>query len=302
MVGLAAFLAGPLFDKGGAKRCDDAWPKISIVTPCLNQGRFLERTILSVLNQNYPNLEYILIDGGSSDESVDVIRKYEPFLSYCVSEADQGQGDAIAKGFRRATGQVLAWLNSDDIYLPGALSTIADGFRRSPSTPLIYGDCAVLDSKDAVLRMIYPIPFDDQIFLFENAIIAQPAAFWLREAYESVGGIDPRWRFCMDYDLWSRFMVAGMTFVHMPVALAGFRWHDSSKTMRLQEVNHREHGEIVARIAGRTRRPGAAKIAYLRMKRYAARPRALTEGLTFRIHEIAARRLRRLRGGRKCSP
>ncbi len=127
------FVSKPMFDEKVILNKDPSWPKISIVTPSYNQAEFLERTILSVLNQNYPNLEYIIIDGGSTDGSVEIIKKYEKFLAYWVSEKDKGQADAINKGFKRATGDIVAWQNSDDTYSPDALQSVAGFFRQNPN-------------------------------------------------------------------------------------------------------------------------------------------------------------------------
>ena len=139
------FVSKPLFDEKIILNRDLAWPRISIVTPSFNQGRFLERTILSVLNQNYPNLEYIVMDGGSTDESVEIIKKYENYLAYWISEKDNGQSDAIKKGFQKSTGEILAWLNSDDIYLSGALRGVAGFFRDGKGTEVVYGNRYIID-------------------------------------------------------------------------------------------------------------------------------------------------------------
>ena len=127
------------------------YPKISIITPSYNQGQFLEQTILSILSQDYPNLEYIIMDGGSSDNSVEIIRKHEDNLTYWVSEPDKGQSDAINKGFQRATGDILTWLNSDDYYLPGTLHTVAEYFTQHPDVECIYGDLQVVASNGDLL-------------------------------------------------------------------------------------------------------------------------------------------------------
>lgn len=130
------------------------WPRISIVTPSFNQGRYIEETIRSVLLQGYPNLEYIVIDGGSSDNSVGIIKKYEPWLAYWVSEADRGQAHAINKGFQKATGEIFGWLNSDDVYCKGALGFTGWLLYRRPHVGLIYGDCDVIDGRSSMIDCI----------------------------------------------------------------------------------------------------------------------------------------------------
>jgi len=132
------FVSKPLFNEKVILNKDPTYPKISIVTPSYNQAEFLERTILSVLNQNYLNLEYIIIDGGSNDGSVEIIKKYEKYLTYWVSEKDKGQGCAISKGFEKSTSDILAWLNSDDTYLPGTFYKIAKDFRQNSEVDLIF--------------------------------------------------------------------------------------------------------------------------------------------------------------------
>ena len=132
------FVSKPLFDENILLNKDSNYPKIAIVTPSYNQAQFLERTILSVLNQNYPNLEYIIIDGGSTDGSVEIIKKYERYLSYWVSEKENVQADAINKGFQKSTGQILAWLNSDDLYLPNTLVKIMNIFLRNKEITFLY--------------------------------------------------------------------------------------------------------------------------------------------------------------------
>lgn len=140
------FLSGLTLDEVVILNKGSSWPRISIVTPSYNQAEFLERTIFSVLNQNYPKLEYIIIDGGSTDGSVEIIKKYDKYLTFWVSEKDNGQADAIRKGFARATGEILAWINSDDTYLPGTFLKVAKAFIKNPKVDLIFGNifCKIL--------------------------------------------------------------------------------------------------------------------------------------------------------------
>lgn len=208
---------------------DVRWPKISIVTPSYNQAPFLEETIRSVLLQGYPNLEYIIIDGGSTDGSVEIIRKYEKWLAYWVSEPDQGQSNAINKGWRRATGEICAWLNSDDVYLPGALKNVARSFIESPERELLYGNLLYIDQKSDIDGYLHAPPFSLKELMCGN-YIPQPATFLKRKALERVGYLKENLHFCMDYDLWLRVAIDGEV-AHLPKTLAAFRFHPQSKTM-----------------------------------------------------------------------
>src|SRR5436190_1293824 len=164
-------------------------PKISIVTPSFNQAEFLEETMLSVLDQDYPNLEYIVIDGGSTDGSVEIIKKYADRLAYWVSESDQGQSEAINKGFARATGDVLAWLNSDDAYYPGSVAYIANHFQNNPADDLIYGVHNDVNERGEVIRKGMWFPFAAQVFQVGFAI-CQPTSFWRRKVWDTCGPLD----------------------------------------------------------------------------------------------------------------
>jgi glycosyltransferase involved in cell wall biosynthesis len=232
---------------------DESWPKISIVTPSYNQGQFLERTILSVLNQDYPNLEYIIVDGGSSDGSADIIRTYESHLTAWVSEKDDGQSHAIQKGFSWATGHILAWLNSDDVYLPGTLRAVGRAFRAHPELTVLYGNRYLIDEDDAIIgdrRLTrYVRPLSPAGLLYGGFGIYQPASFWTREAYVSVGGVDPGFVHCMDNDLFVRLALAGGQFRFLREYLAGFRVYATSKTSTLGEVAARERALIRAKYA-----------------------------------------------------
>jgi len=224
------FVSKLLFDENIILRKNSSFPKISIVTPSYNQGQFLERTILSVLNQNYPNLEYIIIDGGSTDESVDIIKKYEKYLTYWVSEKDKGQSDAINKGFRKATGNILGYLNSDDTYTPDTFSKIANTFNKNPQIDLIYGDIHFIDGKDNKINDLKLTKLNFKNFIFENICLAQQATFWKKEIYDKVGGFNPNYYYSMDFDFFIRVSKIGH-LMHLPEYLANFRLHQKSKTV-----------------------------------------------------------------------
>jgi glycosyltransferase involved in cell wall biosynthesis len=208
---------------------DMDWPRVSIITPSLNQGVFLEQTIQSVIQQNYPNLEYIVIDGGSTDQSLDIIRKYEPWLAYWISEKDAGQSDAINKGFKRATGDYLAWLNSDDFYLPGCLLKLVSAFLSHPEAGMIVGQVAVINETGARIGLFEPIPRFNYIDLLTmKTILPQQAALFSRASYERVGPIRNDLHYAMDVDYFIRI---GSHFPIIPLTeiLACFRLSDTNK-------------------------------------------------------------------------
>jgi glycosyltransferase involved in cell wall biosynthesis len=250
---IKAFVSQPMLDQNGVLDDDASWPRISVVTPSYNQGRFLERTILSVLRQYYPNLEYIIVDGGSTDESVDIIRKYKEHLAYWVSEKDKGQADAIRKGFARSTGQILAYLNSDDVYLPGTLSQVAEIFKNNASVQVLYGNEYRLNEFDEIVgegRLTPYFPALSKFGLVYGGFgIYQPASFWTREIYDRAGPIDPSFVHCMDNDLFARFAFANASFKFAREFWAGFRIHPHSKTSTLPQVAKREREIIRNRYA-----------------------------------------------------
>jgi glycosyltransferase involved in cell wall biosynthesis len=219
------------------------WPKISVVTPSFNQAVFLERTIQSVLSQNYPNLECIIIDGGSTDGSVDIIKKYEKNLAYWVSEKDNGQTHAINKGFRRATGDIVAWLNSDDEYCPGALKTVARTFMEDKELDVVFGNRLTIDENENILRDDRHTRYTFAALILYGMIISQPASFWKRRLLEQYGYLEESMRFAMDYEFFCR-IGSHIKAKHIRKHLAKFRHHSSSKTCTIQDVAKREHRQI----------------------------------------------------------
>lgn len=241
------FVSRPLFDEKIILNKDSSWPKISIVTPSYNQAEFLERTILSVLNQNYPNMEYIIIDGGSTDGSVEIIKKYEKYLAYWVSEKDNGQSDALNKGFRRCKGEILAYINSDDMYLPGSFFKVVKAFKTKTRINLIFGNVIHIDANDNLIGECRFTKFDFDTLIFEGGNLHQPATFWTREIYNKVGGFNPKYKFCMDFDFFCRIGEEKGNLIHTREYLATFRIYEKSKSSTIVNVGNMEHEEIVKR-------------------------------------------------------
>ncbi len=224
----------------------EAVPRVSIVTPTFNRAEFLEETIRSVLEQDYPNIEYIVMDGGSTDGSVEIIRRYAGRLAYWESAPDRGQVDAIQRGFARSTGTVLAYLNSDDAYVPGAVSGIVRTFRERPSADLVFGDVHLVDTAGRRLRDLRFTAFDFDTLLYEGGNLSQPGAFWTRDLYDRVGGIDPAYQFSLDTDFFFRAARVGR-FEHVRSFIANFRIHSGSKSATIWDVGVAECDRIRAR-------------------------------------------------------
>lgn len=260
------FCASFVCDRERTGGNDVQLPRITIVTPSFNQGPYLERTILSVLNQNYPNLEYIIMDGASSDGSVEIIRKYEKYLAYWSSEKDEGQAHAIRKGFSRATGQILAYLNSDDIYLPNILRSVANCFLENPTVSFVYGNKVIIDSNDFIVSERRVTGFNrlSRLGLVYGGFgFYQPASFWTKMIYDSTKGIDVSLKFCMDNDLFYQFMNTGCEFRFLRQYLAGFRVHKSSKTSTLMRIAETEKALLIKRYALREKSPLARYVWFL---------------------------------------
>lgn len=218
-----------------------SWPMISIVTPSFNQGTFIEETIRSLVLQGYPNLEYIIVDGGSTDETVDIIKKYEPWITYWVSEPDRGQTDAVNKGFLRSNGEILAWLNSDDTFEPGALHSIAIFMARNPKIDVVYGNVKIIDEYSHKLTELRSVPFNAQAFLYETVhIAAQSAVFWKRQLFFDVGMLDEAYSYAMDRHLLVKFIAEGARFGFLRKCLGTYRVHGSSKTFGTADKSKQE--------------------------------------------------------------
>lgn len=237
-------------------------PALSIITPSYNQAEFLERTIRSVLDQDYPNLEYIVIDGGSTDGSVDIIRRYESRLAYWVSESDRGQVDAINKGLRRATGEWVGWQNSDDIYYPGSFSCFAKAVANRPDIDLVLGDINLIDPDDGVIRDVrYVAPTYDSL-LAEGMVMANQATLWRRSLHDSIGFLDESLHYCLDFDWFLRALQATTGVAHVPTILGALRYHPAAKTGQHQARFDEEYRRIVA-----GREPSSAKKRYFQARR-----------------------------------
>lgn len=218
-------------------------PRISVVTCSYQQGRYIETTLRSVLEQGYRNLEYIVVDGGSTDGSVDTIRRYQDQLAYWVSEPDRGQTDALIKGFNRSDGEILGWLCSDDLLLPGALHAVGEFFAQHPKVEAVYGDSLWVDGAGHLLRPKKEMPFSRFVFLYDHNYIPQPSMFWRRSLYQVVGGLNADFNLSMDGDLWERFS-AQSTIAHLPRYLSCMRFYPEQKTRSLRPQACREDTAI----------------------------------------------------------
>lgn len=204
-------------------------PLVSIITPSYNQVHSIERTILSVCQQDYPHIEHWIIDGGSTDGTLEILRQYEGRV-FWISERDKGQADALNKGFRRAKGEILGWLNSDDYYEPGAIRTAVEFFLAHPDVEMVYGDCYYVYEREGQRRveLFRSRPFDLELLIDDGCFIAQPAAFFRKSALE-VGLLDTRLNYVMDYDLWIRIGKCKKV-EYLPVVLANFTFSEHSKS------------------------------------------------------------------------
>jgi len=234
-------------------------PLVSIITPSFNQARYIEATIQSVLGQDYPRIEYIIVDGGSTDGTIEMIKKYEGKLSFWVSEKDKGQTDAINKGFTRATGDILAWINSDDTYEPGAISAAVKCLQEHPEAGMVYADCNFINEDGRVIGKFGSAQTDYRLLRQGYVHIPQQTMFFRANLWKQVGPLDPSFYFAMDYDLWTR-LAARTELKYLPGQVwANFRLHTSGKTIAADDrcwpemirVHYRDGGSFFSLIVAK---------------------------------------------------
>jgi glycosyltransferase involved in cell wall biosynthesis len=231
---------------------------ISIVTPSFNQDRYIEETIQSVLSQDYPHIEYMIVDGGSTDDTVNVIKKYESKLAWWVSERDKGQTDAINKGFARANGDILAWINSDDTYEPGAFRSAVKYFQEHPDVGMIYGDCSYINESGKVIGKFNSAQTNYRYLRQGYTHIPQQTMFFRADLWKEAGPLDPSFYFAMDYDLWTR-IASRAQIRYIPQTWANFRLHTSGKTIladdrcwpEMVRVHYRDGGSFFSVIVAK---------------------------------------------------
>ena len=231
---------------------------VTIVTPAFNQASYIEDTIRSVLSQEYPYIEYLVVDGGSTDGTADAIRKYENRLAWWVSERDLGQTDAINKGFARAEGAILAWINSDDTYEPGAVSAAVQYLQENPAVGMVYGDCNFINEDGKVIGRFKSSQTSYRRIRQGFSNIPQQTMFFRADLWKQVGPLDPSFHFAMDYDLWTR-IAARTEIKYVPQTWANFRLHKSGKTIIADErfwpemlrVHYRDGGSFFSTLVAR---------------------------------------------------
>ncbi len=219
-------------------------PKLSIVTPSFNQARFIDETLWSIRSQQYPVLEHLVIDGASTDGTLDILRRYSAMPDWqhlrWISEADHGQSEAINKGFRKATGDIIGWLNSDDLYEPGVFAKVTRAFADNPYIDFVYGDYKIIDEAGKTLILKKEVAFDWDILLCGLNYIAQPNVFFRSRVFNKLGYLDSSLHFVMDYEFWLRAASYGFRFQHIPATFAACRWHLGAKTVSRNPQIHKE--------------------------------------------------------------
>ncbi len=245
-------------------KADPGFPKLTVITPSYNQGKYLERTILSVLNQNYPNLEYIIIDGGSNDESVDIIKKYEKYLTYWISEKDNGQVDALNKGLHRATGEWISFQNSDDVYFPDTFDTFGNAVKTLPDSDILYGDLFMITPTDEVTELLKTLPYSFLCQFIEGMQIHNQSLFFRKRLVDHFGFFDTSYRFAFDYEFITRYTAQEGVRIRRVEGLAGaLRVHEEAKSSTIAKVGLQEHERVKKAYRNSQTIPIPDKILYL---------------------------------------
>ena len=246
-------------------------PKISIVMPSYNQVEFIERSILSVLNQNYQNYELLIIDGGSNDGTIEVIKKYQKYITFWISEKDKGQSDALNKGFERCSGEIFGWLNSDDVYLPDAFKLVVRAMKKNPNKKIIFGDFLSIDRGDNILDFHHVFDFNLNQFKYEGFHLNAQSMFWRKNVHESFSGFDKNLKITMDYQMILEFGIneGQNSFLRIPLALGGFRRYEGQKTGGYPSRVFKEHNRLSNRYkySDKYKLSGKLKRLYFRFRR-----------------------------------
>ncbi len=221
------------------------WPRISIVTPSYHQGEFIEETIRSIVLQNYPNLEFIIMDGGSTDETVAIMERYDPWITHWVSEQDEGQTHAINKGFHIVTGEYTTWINSDDLFLSGAFYEVATQFTNE--VDFLYGQCLFLKKDGSIAKGDGPLENLRVLHASDFPYPSQPSCFYRPRLFRELGYLDQQFHFSMDFDLFIRIGL-NKEFKRIPERLTKFRWHEASKTSNLQHLHNSNRHTVLSQV------------------------------------------------------
>ena len=273
---------------------DQRLPLVSIITPSFNQGRFIRATIDSVLGQDYPHIEYVVMDGGSTDNTVSILKEYGHRLRW-VSEKDKGQTDAINKGLRVTSGTIVGYLNSDDLYLPHAIRRAVDTFLENPDVDFVYGDFHAIDENGRLINKIKTIPFDRDILLYDANFICQPASFYRRRLIDEIGYFDENLHYLMDYEFFLRAAKRRVKFHMIAAYLSAIRYHGQCKTLQNGVYPWAaERAKIkLAYVRPKARAPSAMKLLAIvfRLKRYL---RLLLRGRIDFTNALLAYKLRRI--------
>lgn len=231
------------------------WPRLTIVTPSYNQGKFIEATIRSVLLQGYPNLEYIIIDGGSTDNSVETIKKYENYLFYWHSQKDKGQADAINQGLERSNGEILGWINSDDVYVKGTFYKIVKAFHSHPDYTVVHGNRILINERGDVTGLIYLPPFEPKTLIYN---VCSETAFWKQAAMKEVGLLKTSLQFAIDLEFFGRLYHSGK-FLKLKDYLGYFRCYPETKSSTIAHIGREEAVREWRQLFGSENRDGEFK-------------------------------------------